>query len=39
MDATAANPWLVTAIVVGSGIALYLILAGVYYFAPGLPEG
>jgi len=28
MDATAASPWLVTAIVVGSGMVLYLILAG-----------
>ena len=28
MDATAANPWLATAIVVGSGVVLYLILAG-----------
>ncbi|HEU5113797.1 MAG TPA: mechanosensitive ion channel domain-containing protein, partial [Acidimicrobiia bacterium] len=29
MDATAANPWLATAIVVGSGVVLYLILAGI----------
>ena len=28
MDATAANPWLATAIVVGSGVVIYLILAG-----------
>ena len=28
MDATAANPWLATAIVVGSGLVIYLILVG-----------
>ena len=28
MDVTAPNPWLVTAIVVGSGVVVYLILAG-----------